>query len=79
MRECPPDLVSEPDTEQAKSVGQTDVEPEIEQAALSNRIEREQAERTECRVAATKSDHQKQPASRSKIKPACGVRDEIKK
>jgi hypothetical protein len=76
-REWRSDLVSEPDTQQAKSVGETDVKPEIEQAALSNCIEREQAERAECRVAAAKSEHQKQPASRSKIKLAGGVRDKI--
>jgi hypothetical protein len=79
VREGRPDLVSEPDTEQAKSLGETDVKPEIEQAAVSNCIEREQAERAECRVASAKSDHQKQPASRSKIKLAGGVRNKIKK
>jgi hypothetical protein len=79
VREGRPDLVSEPDTEQAKSLGETDVKPEIEQAALSNCIEREQAERAECRVASAKSDHQKQPASRSKIKLPGGVRNKIKK
>jgi hypothetical protein len=79
VREGRPDLVSEPDTQQAKSVGETDVKPEIEQAAVSNCIEREQAERAECRVATAKSDHQKQPASRSKIKLAGGVRNKIKK
>jgi hypothetical protein len=57
VREGHPDLVSEPDTQEAKSVGETDVKAEIEQAAVSNGIKREQAERTECRVAAAKSHH----------------------
>jgi hypothetical protein len=79
VRETRPDLVSEPDTQQTKNVGETDIKPEIEQAAVSNCIERKQAEGAECRVAAAKSDHQKQPAFRSKIKLAGGVRNKIKK
>ena len=55
------------------------IKPKVEQAAMSNCIEREQAERAECRIAAAKSHHQKQPASGSKIKLADRVRNKIKK